>query len=79
LLWRPAGTPDFDVNIGDVKPMWVVGVAALTMLVLRQPLSGSKNFGDWTVSKPFKALAKVRPRRCVLSTEAAPPCRRSLP
>jgi hypothetical protein len=53
------GRPDFDINIGDLKPNWLVGVAAVTMLALRQPLTGVKTFGDTMISNPFTGVAKV--------------------
>ena len=54
-----AGRPDFDINVGDLKPNWLVGVAAVTLLALRQPLTGVKAFGDRAFTQPFDGLAKV--------------------
>lgn len=51
------GIPDVDVNVGDVKPTWVVPVVGLAMLALRQPLSGAKTFGNWEISQPVDAVA----------------------
>ncbi len=53
------GIPDVDVNVGDVKPTWVVPVVGLAMLALRQPLSGAKTFGNWEISQPVDAVAAV--------------------
>ena len=59
--WLPdfAGRPDFDINVGDLKPNWLVGVAAVTMLALRQPLTGVKTFGDTEFKQPTAGLALV--------------------
>jgi hypothetical protein len=56
LTWQ--GRPDFDVNVGDLKPNWLVGVAAVAMLALRQPLTGVKTFGDTRFTDPFNGVAK---------------------
>ena len=56
---RALGRPDFDVNVGDLKPNWLVGVAAVAMLALRQPLTGVKTFGDTSFTDPFNGVAKV--------------------
>jgi hypothetical protein len=53
-----AGRPDFDINVGDLKPNWLVGVAAVTLLALRQPLTGVKAFGDRAFTSPFNGIAK---------------------
>ena len=47
------------MNVGDVKPAWVVPVVGLAMLALRQPLSGAKTFGNWEISQPIDAVAAV--------------------
>lgn len=53
------GRPDFDINVGDIKPTWLVGVAAVTLLALRQPLTGVKTFGDQSFTDPFTGIVKV--------------------
>lgn len=60
-----AGIPDVDVNVGDVKPAWVVPVVGLAMLALRQPLSGAKTFGNWEISQPIDAVAAVLTFSCL--------------
>lgn len=47
------------MNVGNLKPNWLVGVAAVAMLALRQPLTGVKTFGDTSFTDPFNGVAKV--------------------
>lgn len=60
------GRPDFDINVGDLKPNWLVGVAAVALLAVRQPLTGVKTFGDRSFTDPFTAIAKVTSGCCIM-------------
>ena len=47
-----AGQPEFAVDVDNVKPAGLVVGAALIMLVLGKPLTGSRAFGNALFSLP---------------------------
>jgi hypothetical protein len=60
---RPrAGRPEFGLDVDNIRPMQVVVGAALAMLALGKPLSGSRGFGGLQFGLPVSgdAVAKVR-------------------
>ena len=58
-----AGRPEFGLDVDNIRPMQVVVGAALAMLALGKPLSGSRGFGGLQFGLPVSgdAVAKVRP------------------
>ncbi len=57
-----AGQPEFAVDVDNIKPKGLVAVAAVAMLLLGKPLSGSRGFGglQFTLPKTGTCTAKVR-------------------
>jgi len=63
---RPrAGRPEFGLDVDNIRPIQVVVGAALAMLALGKPLSGSRGFGGLQFGLPVSgdAVAKARPRQ----------------
>jgi hypothetical protein len=60
-----AGQPEFGVDVDNVKPTGLVVGAALIMLALGKPLTGSRAFGGALFSLPQMGDCKamVRPSR----------------
>lgn len=56
-----AGQPEFAVDVDNIKPKGLVVAAALAMLVLGKPLSGSRGFGglQFALPKTGTCTAKV--------------------
>ncbi len=56
-----AGQPEFAVDVDNIKPTGLVIGAAVAMLVLGKPLSGSRGFGGIQFNIPGldSCLAKV--------------------
>lgn len=62
-----AGRPEFGIDVDNIKPAQVVVAAAVAMLMLGKPLSGSRGFGGMQFGLPVSgdAVAKVRIVHCL--------------
>lgn len=61
------GQPEFAVDVDNIKPKGLVAVAAVAMLLLGKPLSGSRGFGglQFTLPKTGTCTAKAESKAVV--------------